>query len=184
MLADFYIPRITNDMKNNLEVKFCTDLWTLLINILQYNINFRIVPQCEHSLSGMKNIIQRQNFENIVRQMRTLESRLVLLNDKLVKIQRKDKFVNQNSNDRYTDSTNITKTDLLVEVAQLRAKNNKCTCQRKDPKNSSLARIINGEQAGQQVGCFVLPLFIIFRTIRVFQVPKNRDPQRTRIQKK
>jgi len=37
MLADFYIPRLSNDMKiavrkNNLRVKFGTEVWTLLKN--------------------------------------------------------------------------------------------------------------------------------------------------------
>ena len=116
-------------------------------------IFFRVVPQCEHSLTGIKNIIQRQNFENIVRQMRTIESRLVLLNDKLMKSHRNDKMIPRKTDDRYPDCSNISKTDLLVEVAQLRAKNNKCTCQRKDASSGLLGRsLINNDQNGLHIG--------------------------------
>ena len=78
-------------------------------------------------MNGIKNIIQRQNFENIVRQMRTIESRLVLFEDKLMK---KNGQKGDGKIPGYHDNSNISKTDLLVEVAQLRAKVNKCTCSR------------------------------------------------------
>jgi hypothetical protein len=91
-----------------------------------YNIIFSIVPQCESNLSNMKNLIQRQNFENIICQMRTIESRLVLLNEKLSK--RFEKESRSPSPWHGLDNSQISKTDLLVEVAQLKARNQKCVC--------------------------------------------------------
>ena len=76
----------------------------------------------------MKNIIQRQNFEShVLRELRMVEGRLNLLHEKMGKAKR-------HSGAQEIDKTKklISKTDLLVEVAQLKAKVNKCTCQRKE----------------------------------------------------
>ena len=54
MLADSYIPKLSNDMKmtvqkNNLEVKFCTEVWTVLKKWRQSRQNLPIIYEKQQS---------------------------------------------------------------------------------------------------------------------------------------
>ena len=66
----------------------------------------------------MKNIIQRQNFEShVLRELRMVENRLNLLHDKMGKVKHRPGPHVENDKTKKL----ISKTDLLVEVAQLKA---------------------------------------------------------------
>ena len=63
----------------------------------------------------MKNIIQRQNFEShVLRELRMVENRLNLLHDKMGKVKHRPGPHIENDKTKKL----ISKTDLLVEVAQ------------------------------------------------------------------